>query len=597
MIGTVRNLGVMLQSSWRADRTRTIGALTCTALLPVTRPLRAIGLALLADGIVAHDTTRATAGAVIVAGLTAAGRLFDWASVTVRMRLREHTILYLDQRVMELTAGITGLEHHERPEYQDQLEVMRAERERLVNPFMPVAWTVAVVIQLVTTVVVLARLSPVLALLPVAAIPSLLIGTIVESRRRRLRDQQAEVERLRLHLMDLATQASSGKEVRVFGLGPELARRHQQSFVDSEDEWVRFNVRAGAMLSAGWMVFALGYMGSVWFVASRVVDRSLSVGAAVLTLSMGAQLTSQLSELVGNFSWFSRTANAIGRFRWLRSYATDSHLALQPRHRVEVPARLQGGVTFDNVTFAYPRTDRPVLRNFCLHIPAGSTVAIVGDNGAGKTTLAKLLCRFYEPTGGTISIDGIELNQLDAEEWRSRISAGFQDFAQLQFLARQSVGIGDLAFLDNDLSVMQALDRAAASDVLTALPDQLDTQLGREFDGGVELSLGQWQKLALGRAMMRPSPLVLILDEPTASLDADTEHALFERFAGAAHRAARRNGAITVLVSHRFSTVRMADLIAVVGNGRIMELGNHRDLMAAEGIYADLYRMQARGYQ
>jgi ATP-binding cassette subfamily B protein len=186
---------------------------------------------------------------------------------------------------------------------------------------------------------------------------------------------------------------------------------------------------------------------------------------------------------------------------------------------------------------------------------------------------------------------------VPVDAWRSRIAAGYQDFARLQLIARESIGVGDLARLDGDAHVLDALDRAAASELPAALPSGLDTLLGREFQGGVDLSQGQWQKVALGRAMMRGEPLLVILDEPTASLDAPTEHALFERFAGAAGRAATGAGAITLLISHRFSTVRMADLILVVAGGRIAEIGDHAALVRAGGLYAELYELQSRAYR
>src|SRR5262249_1959991 len=255
-------------------------------------------------------------------------------------------------------------------------------------------------------------------------------------------------------------------------------------------------------------------------------------------------------------------------------------------------ARLERGIRLEGVSFTYPGTDRPVLDGVDLLLPAGKTIALVGDNGAGKTTLVKLLCRFYEPTAGGILVDDVALADLPVDAWRGRISAGFQDFARLQLVAREAIGVGDVTRLGSDEAIRGALDRAAAAELPAALPRGLDTQLGREFEGGVDLSHGQWQKVALGRAMMRPAPLLLVLDEPTASLDAPTEHALFERFAGAARRAAAGSGAVTILVSHRFSTVRMADLILVVAGGRIAEAGDHAALMRAGGIYAQLFELQ-----
>jgi ATP-binding cassette subfamily B protein len=338
-------------------------------------------------------------------------------------------------------------------------------------------------------------------------------------------------------------------------------------------------------------------MAAVTFVVLRAVAGDLSVSAVVVTLALGAQVNNQVGDLVENARWSLLTTQAVGRYRWLADYSARARAALRPAEPAPVPARLTSGITFAGVGFTYPGTDAAVLRDVDLHLPAGATVAIVGENGAGKTTLAKLLMRFYEPTEGAILVDGVDIRRFEVEAWRDRLSAGFQDFAKLQFLARESVGVGSLPHLDDVPAVVGALDRGAAGDLVARLPAGLETQLGREFDGGVDLSVGQWQKLALGRAMMRDDPLVLLLDEPTASLDAATEHALFERFAGQARRAAGRTGAVTLLVSHRFSTVRMADLILVVEDGRVVERGDHDALMAAGGRYAELYGLQARSYR
>jgi ATP-binding cassette subfamily B protein len=237
----------------------------------------------------------------------------------------------------------------------------------------------------------------------------------------------------------------------------------------------------------------------------------------------------------------------------------------------------------------------PVLTEVSLSIPAGSVVAVVGENGAGKSTLVKLLCGFYAPTSGRITVDGTDLRQMAPGQWRSRLAGAFQDFARLEFQARRSVGLGELAHLDDTKSVTAAVDRAGASDVIERLADGLDTQLGANWPDGAELSFGQWQKVALARGFMRERPLLTVLDEPTAALDAETEHALFERYADQA-RASRADGRITMLVSHRFSTARMADLIVVIRDGRLAEFGSHEDLIARNGTYADLYGIQARAY-
>lgn len=596
MSEALANLGAMLRTSWRADRRRSIGALVTTALVPVTRPMRAIGLGVMADGIVADDTTRALTGAAIVAGLTAANRMLDWASVTVRMRLREHTVLFLDEEVIELSARAPSLEHHERPEHQDQMELLRTDRQHLVNPFMPIAWSLAAVVQLVATVAVFAGLHPALGLLPLAGVPALVLGLRVEAWGEEAREQTAQDTRLALHLMELATQPAAGKEVRIFDLGDELVTRYADVMRRIERRHARVDLRAALTLSSAWALFAVAYMAAVGFVAAQVVGGALSVGAVVLTLSLGAQINGQLAELVDNAAWFSRTARATSRYRWLTRYVAESEAAVVSARPAPAPDTLTDGITFDGVAFAYPGTATPVLTDVDLHLPAGSTVAIVGENGAGKTTLVKLLLRFYEPTGGRITVDGVDLADIDVDGWRARTSAAFQDFARLQLVARASIGVGWLPRVDDEPAVAEAMRRAAAADLHGSLPDGLSTMLGREFEEGTELSIGQWQKVAVARAMMRPAPLLLVLDEPTASLDAPTEHELFDRFTGAAGQLARERGAITVLVSHRFSTVRTADLVVVVAGNRVAEAGTHDELVARGGLYAELYGLQARSY-
>jgi ATP-binding cassette subfamily B protein len=223
-------------------------------------------------------------------------------------------------------------------------------------------------------------------------------------------------------------------------------------------------------------------------------------------------------------------------------------------------------------------------------------IAIVGENGAGKTTLVKLLCRLYQPSSGRILVDGVDLARIAPEAWRSRLAGAFQDFFRFEFSALNSVGVGDLPLHQDEPAVKAAVSYAGADDVVDRLAHGLQTQLGPTWPDGVEISFGQWQKLALARGFMRSQPLLMILDEPTAALDAETEHALFERFATAA-RERTSDGCVTILVSHRFSTVRMADFIVVLDGAHVVESGSHEELMAKSGPYAELYGMQAAAYR
>jgi ATP-binding cassette subfamily B protein len=237
-----------------------------------------------------------------------------------------------------------------------------------------------------------------------------------------------------------------------------------------------------------------------------------------------------------------------------------------------------------------------VLEDVSLTLPAGTVVALVGENGAGKTTLVKVLAKMYEPSAGAILVDDTPLARISADAWRARVAGAFQDFFKFELKAQYSVGLGDVPRLEEEPAVLAAVGRAGAEDVVARLPSGLGTQLGPSWPGGVDVSYGQWQKLGLSRGFMREQPLLLVLDEPTAALDAETEHALFERYAAAA-RGEAGNGRVTLLVSHRFSTVRMADLIVVLDGARVAEVGTHEALMARRGQYAELYSIQAAAYR
>jgi ATP-binding cassette subfamily B protein len=310
----------------------------------------------------------------------------------------------------------------------------------------------------------------------------------------------------------------------------------------------------------------------------------------LLVLAAGSRLSAYVSAAVAEIGFLRGFwMDGSRRLAWLEDYA----LAVAARADQPVPVTVRAGIRLDHVSFAYPKTSRLALDDVSLTLPAGAVVAIVGENGAGKTTLVKLLAKMYEPTAGAIYVDDAPLARIAAEEWRERLAGAFQDFFRFEFRARHTVGLGDVPRLDDEPAVETAVGRAGAADVVAKLTDGLQTQLGPTWPGGVEVSFGQWQKLALARGFMRDAPLLLVLDEPTAALDAETEHALFERYAAAA----RGGGRITILVSHRFSTVRMADLIVVLDGARVVEVGTHEELVARGAQYSELYGIQAAAYR
>jgi ATP-binding cassette subfamily B protein len=297
------------------------------------------------------------------------------------------------------------------------------------------------------------------------------------------------------------------------------------------------------------------------------------------------------AELVGRVT---TVRHAVGLRAWLlggEGGTGDGCPAGRP-----VPARLYAGVTFDGVTFTYPGTERPALVDLDVTLPAGALVAVVGENGAGKTTLAKLLSGLHQPDAGRITVDGVDLCEFEPAAWWAAMTAGFHDFVRFQFRLSEVVGVGDLERMDDDRAIAAALDAVDARAFVDALPEGAATQLGPVF-GGVDLSGGQWQKLAVARALLRPAPRLLLLDEPAASLDPAAEAAVIERYAEASRQARARTGAVTLFTTHRFVSVRHADLILVLQNGSLVEHGSHDELINRRGVYADLYAAQAHAYR
>lgn len=544
------------------------------------------------DGIVTHDAALLRRGVLGTTVAWSLGQLISFLGWRHRMALRELVGNWFEERIFRRAAEIPGIEHHERADFQDRMHLLRWAGSSLgstVNGVVPILSTIA---RVTIVTVLLAQLHPVLVLLPVFGLPSIWFGAVTQRLIVRVNEANAEDDRRSIHLFGVATTAEAGKEIRIFDLRRAIEERFARLGKRMRGREAIAQRRAATLKTIGGSVFAAGYIGAVAFVAQRAADGTATPGDVFLILTLAGQVQGLVAWGVHGITWVMDQLRGIGHFLWLESYAAQHRADGMP----EVPEPLRDGICFEDVTFRYPGTERPVLADVSLQLPAGARVAIVGDNGAGKSTLVKLLCGFYTPSDGRITIDGVDLAQLDPSAWRERIAAGFQDYCRFELLAGETVGIGNLESLDDLDAVRGSLDRAGASDLEAKLRDGFATQLGRSFDGGVDLSMGQWQKLALGRAFMRSRPVLLILDEPTASLDALTERALFDRYAMAAS-ARREDGAITILVSHRFSTVRSADLIVVVDDGRIVEQGSHEELLARAGLYAELFGLQASSYR
>jgi ATP-binding cassette subfamily B protein len=594
MIETIRGVFDLARLSWHEGRGRLLLASVLMVLQAISLPFAAAAGAVLTDAAIAGDTHRATVAGLAVAFFAIASLTAGHFAHIAYFELGDLNVLSLERDLMELTAGSAGLEHFERPDYADKLQVVKQELERTGWGSMQALLTsFGLAVTMVVTAVLLARLSPWLLLLPIAALPPLFLGRRAELILARARETAAEPMRRSSHLFALAMDGGPAKELRVCDLSDELRSRQGVAWHEATGILWSGELRAGVLRVAGQLAFAAAYIAGTLLVVREAVAGRRSVGDVVLAITLASQVNGQVTGAVALLQQLQRTARTMADIRWIKALIAQQAPAPPD---AELPERIELGIDIHGLDFAYPGTEAAVLEGVELHLPPGSTVAIVGENGAGKTTLVKLLCRFYEPTAGVVELDGIELERFPLDAWRERIATGFQDFVRFEFLAREAVGVGDLPHIESTPIVTAALERARGEDVLKRLEHGLETQLGRSYTDGEELSGGQWQKLALGRAMMRETPLLLVLDEPTSALDAQAEHLLFEQYAAGARRVAADTGAITVLVSHRFSTVRMADLILVVADGRITESGSHHELIEKRGLYAELYGLQASQY-
>ncbi len=566
-----------------------ITSLVLSQLSALPDALLALWLMLLGQGVVQHRPTLVH-GSAIGLGLSAAGTWFlRTVSTRVQRRFRDKVTIALESHVARLQASIGTLTHQEHPEFIDRLSMLRNQVFVLDHMYMSLFSTLGWILRLAITMALLASVHPALLLLLVFAIPTMWTSSWRPAVERIAQEKGAQTGRLARHLFATATTAGPGKDVRVAGIGDHL-------LVERRKAWERWYTpiaaaRSGSALwhALAWAIFGTAYVGAVVFVTWGIKAPAAQV---LLVLAAGARLSAYIGATVGEIGFLRGFwMDGSRRLAWLEDYAAS----IARSGDLKVPAALNHGIRLDGVSFAYPGTSRQVLQDISLTLPAGAVVAIVGENGAGKTTLVKLLSKLYEPSSGAIFLDETPLARVPAEQWRARLAGAFQDFFRFEFSARYTVGLGDVPRLEDEQPVTAAIDRAGAADVVARFSSGLDTQLGSTWPNGVELSFGQWQKLALARGFMRDDPLLLILDEPTAALDAETEHALFERYAAAARH--RANGRITILVSHRFSTVRMADLIVVLDGSRLAEFGTHERLMAQRGPYLELYGIQAASYR
>jgi len=579
-----------LRRGYQAEPGLLIVAFGLALLSAVPDALLALWLKFLADAVLDHKRGLALAAALGLGASAAATWFLRVVSDRTQRRFRDRVTIALESHVARLQASVATIEHHERPECLDRLSVLRNQVFVLDHMYMSLFSTGGWFLRLGVALALLVSIHPALALLAAFASPAVFASFWRPGVERAAEERGAAAHRLARHLFQAATTAPPGKEVRVTRIGPRLMEHRREAWERGYAPVAAARRQTAVWQSLAWAVFGAAYVAAVVFVSSVL---KAPPGQVLLALAAGARLSAYIGATVGEIGFLRGIwLDGSVRLAWLEDYAASLTAAAD----APAPERLAQGIRFDRVSFAYPGTDRLVLEDVDLSFPPGAVVAIVGENGAGKTTLVKLLCGLYAPTRGRILVDGTDLARISPDQWRSRLSGAFQDFFRFEFRARHTVGLGDLPHLDDAPVIERAVNRAGADDVVERLSAGLETQLGPTWPEGVEISFGQWQKLALARGFMRARPLVLALDEPTAALDAETEHALFERYSAAA-RSGDAAGTVTILVSHRFSTVRMADFIVVLEGSRVAESGSHEELIAHRGRYAELYGIQAAAYR
>lgn len=546
---------------------------------------------LLIDAVVAGDADLALRYVFIELGVVAGQAMLQRGLSLTRSLLGARLGLTINTLILEKTQTLS-LRHFEDPEFYDQLT--RARREASIRPIS----VVSEIFQLIQNGLTLAGYIGLLVSFSGFAVLGLLIAaipaTIVEMRFSgtafRLRNWRSQDARKQNYLEYVMANDGHAKEVKMLGLGPFLLERFKK-----QGEIFYQEDRALAMRRAFWAyllsLLATGaFYGAYASMAIAAALRKMSLGDMTLYIAAFRQGQQAFQSILGALGgMYEDNLYMSNLFQFLELDVSSNEAAQPTTPKNDTPPAVKGFV-LEDLGFRYPGQQSWALRHINLEIPAGRSVAFVGQNGAGKTTLIKLLTRLYKPTEGRILLDGKDLNDWEEEALHRRFAVVFQDFNQYQFTAKENIGLGSLPHKDDSPRIGRAAERGGADELLSSLKEGLDTQLGRWFNGGVSLSGGQWQKIALSRSFMREEADLLILDEPTAALDAESEHIVFERFRKLA------KGRTSILISHRFPTVRMADRIFVIEGGELKESGSHEELLGQGGRYAQLFSLQAQGY-
>ena len=582
---------------WTTNRLLTVALAILTLLAGVLPAAMAWVGALIIDAVIAASKAAQDSGvtsmtrvftlvaieAVIVAALTGAQRGISLCQALLRAQLGQRVNVMILEKALTLE-----LAQFEDAEFYDKLT--RARREASSRPLSLVKRTFGLAQNLVSLLsygVLLVQFSPwAVAVLLIAGLPAFFAETRFSGEAFRLFRWRSPETRMQLYLETVLAREDNVKEVKLFGLGPLLLGRYRDIFyrLYKAD-------RALAIRRDGWG-FVLGLIGTValygayaWITVAAVASR-ITLGQMTMYLMLfrqGQSAVSAILSAIGGMYEDNLYLSTLYEFLETPVISTDASKERGPRP--------DAGIRFEGVSFTYPGASQSALMDIDLHIQPGESLALVGENGSGKTTLIKLLTRLYRPDQGRILLDGMDLNDWQESALRQRIGVIFQDFSRYQFLVGENIGVGDVRYFEDEERWREAAGKGMADAIIEGLPAGYNTQLGKWFKDGQELSGGEWQKIALSRAFMRADADILVLDEPTASMDAAAEAKIFEHFRKLTQKR------IAILISHRFSTVRMANQIVVIENGRIIERGSHEELVKLDGHYARLFSLQAAGYK